>query len=146
MTNTRRTLWIAVFGIFIARNAMGADAPKPEPTKDERQAEVTLLENKTLEDTEKYTDCLQDYALKMYKQTASAGDIADGAAASCFESADRAASDEYLSRLKYRKLLGLGLDPAAPSITEIAQRLAAESRGATVNEVLQFRAKASGQK
>jgi hypothetical protein len=61
-----------------------ADAPATKlPTDDELKANIEQANTAWIKAAQAYTDCLSSYAEKAFKTSASAGDIADGAASAC---------------------------------------------------------------
>ena len=127
-----------------------ADVPATKLPTDDEMKERIRLDNKTWEQASlAYSNCLGAYAEKMFKSPASAGDIADGAAASCSDFAFQSANAEVRERLEtsvlYRK--GVTADQMerdsrqAPTAEQLQAELAAHNRGATIDYVLKLRAK-----
>ena len=147
----RLSLFVRVFTVTILVSLQAcADAPSTKLPSDDELKERIRLDSKAWQQAlQAYSDCLGAYAEKMFKSPASAGDIADGAAASCSDFAFQSANAKVRERLDtsvlYRK--GVTADEMerdlrqAPTAAQLQAELAARNRGATIDYVLKLRAK-----
>lgn len=122
------------------------------PTEAESKAAIKADEAGMQKALRGYVDCLSAYIERMFRSNASAGDIADGATASCRSFAEQYAGYRVSERMDMAVLYRAGYAPGemeremrnAPTPDQIESQLASENRNSSIDYVLKLRAKFGG--
>lgn len=142
----RYAAWMAT---VVMLNAYASEPAAKLPSDDKLKADIAIAEHKWMQAALDYSNCLGTYVEKMFRSLASAGDIADGAAASCgniaMDYGINKLDEQARSMILYRK----GYAPGemehemrtAPTARQLANDLAGENRGASIDYILKLRAK-----
>jgi len=148
--NTMNRGWhiVAVFIIILLH---GCAEEKIRETPQQTESKIKEMQNKQLDAYSEYLDCLGNYIERFRNSTENAGDIADGAAASCQSIAlaygkYRNAADVNRVILYRRTYSAAELEKAfaiIPSIESYAREIATDARGTSVDYVLKLRMKKS---